>query len=418
MEAWRTEGDFRERVAEDPEVRAVLGDAEIAEVFRLERYLAPRGRASSPACSVTPPPRPDRVNPLGVHPVLLPGSRERRDPRRVVRWRALDPPWVFGRDPRAALPAERRPPVDDQLVGCFEAPRDLGAVPGGRLRRRPSPPAPGRAGRPVWTACSSCSRRSSCWPWASRGRTASSSTGTPASPALGVQTGSAARVRPALRQAGQGLHRGLSRSSSASSTSASTCLAGRVAGRGLAGHRPGRPGHPVQHVRGLHADAGPAVPRRRPHPAGHRRGGRRGGHRHARHAHPDPRRDAAGRPQQPAGEGAGGEPEPARRHLVTTRSRWGWPTAATWARRGVSWSRRPWPPPTWTRGASRWPWSRQFGDFAVNLRVLVLGARLHRPGPRCGRGPRRGLPSISPRRGSRSRYPDRARIGSREADPS
>ena len=39
MEAWRTEGDFRKRVAEDPEVRARLTRAEIAEVFRLERYL-------------------------------------------------------------------------------------------------------------------------------------------------------------------------------------------------------------------------------------------------------------------------------------------------------------------------------------------------------------------------------------------
>jgi len=39
MEAWKTEGDFRQRVSEDPEVRAVLKDVEIAEVFRLERYL-------------------------------------------------------------------------------------------------------------------------------------------------------------------------------------------------------------------------------------------------------------------------------------------------------------------------------------------------------------------------------------------
>jgi adenylosuccinate lyase len=39
MEAWRTEGDFRDRVARDPEIRTVLGDAELQEVFRLERYL-------------------------------------------------------------------------------------------------------------------------------------------------------------------------------------------------------------------------------------------------------------------------------------------------------------------------------------------------------------------------------------------
>ena len=39
MEAWKTEGDFRQRVSSDPEVRQVLKDDEIAEVFRLERYL-------------------------------------------------------------------------------------------------------------------------------------------------------------------------------------------------------------------------------------------------------------------------------------------------------------------------------------------------------------------------------------------
>jgi adenylosuccinate lyase len=39
MEAWRSEGDFQQRVRDDPRVRAVLGEAELAEVFRLERYL-------------------------------------------------------------------------------------------------------------------------------------------------------------------------------------------------------------------------------------------------------------------------------------------------------------------------------------------------------------------------------------------
>ena len=39
MEAWRSEGDFRQRVLADPEVRAVLSEAEIEGVFRLERYL-------------------------------------------------------------------------------------------------------------------------------------------------------------------------------------------------------------------------------------------------------------------------------------------------------------------------------------------------------------------------------------------
>jgi adenylosuccinate lyase len=39
MEAWRTDGDFRQRVADDPEVKKILSAAELADVFRLERYL-------------------------------------------------------------------------------------------------------------------------------------------------------------------------------------------------------------------------------------------------------------------------------------------------------------------------------------------------------------------------------------------
>jgi adenylosuccinate lyase len=39
MEAWTSQGDFRKRVSEDAEIRAVLKDEEIADVFRLERYL-------------------------------------------------------------------------------------------------------------------------------------------------------------------------------------------------------------------------------------------------------------------------------------------------------------------------------------------------------------------------------------------
>jgi adenylosuccinate lyase len=39
MEAWKHEGDFRQRVAADPAVRKVVKGAELDEVFRLERYL-------------------------------------------------------------------------------------------------------------------------------------------------------------------------------------------------------------------------------------------------------------------------------------------------------------------------------------------------------------------------------------------
>ncbi|HSD26844.1 MAG TPA: adenylosuccinate lyase [Vicinamibacteria bacterium] len=40
MEAWKSEGDFRQRVGEDPEVRGALREAELQDVFRLERYLS------------------------------------------------------------------------------------------------------------------------------------------------------------------------------------------------------------------------------------------------------------------------------------------------------------------------------------------------------------------------------------------
>jgi adenylosuccinate lyase len=39
MESWRADTDFRKRVAADPEIRAVLKEHEVAEVFRLEQYL-------------------------------------------------------------------------------------------------------------------------------------------------------------------------------------------------------------------------------------------------------------------------------------------------------------------------------------------------------------------------------------------
>jgi adenylosuccinate lyase len=40
MEAWKSEGDFRQRVREDPEVRGALREPELEDVFRLERYLS------------------------------------------------------------------------------------------------------------------------------------------------------------------------------------------------------------------------------------------------------------------------------------------------------------------------------------------------------------------------------------------
>ena len=40
MQAWEAGEDFGARVREDPEIRKTLSEAEIDEVFRLERYLA------------------------------------------------------------------------------------------------------------------------------------------------------------------------------------------------------------------------------------------------------------------------------------------------------------------------------------------------------------------------------------------
>jgi small GTP-binding protein len=42
MDAWKTEGDFRARIAADPAVRGVMSEKDIDEVFRLERYLVAR----------------------------------------------------------------------------------------------------------------------------------------------------------------------------------------------------------------------------------------------------------------------------------------------------------------------------------------------------------------------------------------
>jgi adenylosuccinate lyase len=39
MESWKSEGDFRQRVSQDPEIGAALSAEQVADVFRLERYL-------------------------------------------------------------------------------------------------------------------------------------------------------------------------------------------------------------------------------------------------------------------------------------------------------------------------------------------------------------------------------------------
>jgi adenylosuccinate lyase len=39
MEAWKAEGDFRQRVSDDPEIRSAMSQAAIDDVFNLDRYL-------------------------------------------------------------------------------------------------------------------------------------------------------------------------------------------------------------------------------------------------------------------------------------------------------------------------------------------------------------------------------------------
>jgi adenylosuccinate lyase len=39
MEAWASGGDFRARIAADPEVQWLMSPEQIGEVFKLERYL-------------------------------------------------------------------------------------------------------------------------------------------------------------------------------------------------------------------------------------------------------------------------------------------------------------------------------------------------------------------------------------------
>ena len=88
MEAWKSEGDFVRRVLGDPEIREVLTEGEIAEVFRLERYLTHvdaifrrvfgSGPAPGPAGAetvLTAVGPPDSVPGSGVSVPLLEGGR-------------------------------------------------------------------------------------------------------------------------------------------------------------------------------------------------------------------------------------------------------------------------------------------------------------------------------------------------------
>ena len=92
MEAWKTEGDFRARVAADPACARCSSAKDLDEVFRLERYLghvdaifarvfAPGGRA-------------------GVLTVALPRHPSRDQGNAGERWPCSRPPtW-----PRASSP--------------------------------------------------------------------------------------------------------------------------------------------------------------------------------------------------------------------------------------------------------------------------------------------------------------------------
>ena len=136
MEAWKTEGDFRKRVSEDPEIRAVLKDDEIADVFRLERYLAHVdaifARVFASVSVLAGPADPGAASSASA-------SWRPRTSRRASSRSCSGRFW-----PRR--PAARRPRLDDRLVARGEAARHLRALPDRRLRGR----SPARPCRTSW----------------------------------------------------------------------------------------------------------------------------------------------------------------------------------------------------------------------------------------------------------------------------
>ena len=248
MEAWRTEGDFRAAASATTRRCARCStDAEIAEVFRLERYLGARGRRVRAACSA----RTHEACACRATRGSCGAAHQRRHPRSAPTWRRGSSRPVATRCRRAS---PRAPPatLDDRLAGALKRPADLRALPG----RAPTWPSIGCRCRTAGPRCAGSTRavrrRPCCsWPWrCSRAFGAAARTGTPRESARG----GVERDRPAS-----------SARSSASSASVfialvaviillqhfgvNVAVAGGVARRRLAGHRPRRPGHARQHVR-------------------------------------------------------------------------------------------------------------------------------------------------------------------------
>ena len=243
----------------------MLKEDEIAEVFRLERYLGhvdalfervfgPAVNAADDACA--------SIEAL---------DRASWHPGRAPTWPRAPLSYLFARvlaqAGRAHRHDTRRPPGRAPSSG----PLTYALFLVGRLRGRPPAagagaldPAAGRRALRGGRAARDAGR------W--RAPTASCSTGTRTESQARARRHAGRGVRAAVQQGRQALHRAGGGDHRAPALRRERGLAGGLAGRGLAGRRPGRPGHAGQHVRGLHPHAGPAVPGGRPHPAGHRRG--------------------------------------------------------------------------------------------------------------------------------------------------
>ena len=156
MEAWKTEGDFRKRVSEDPEVRAVPEATARSPRSSASSATWPTWTRSSRGCSGpawTPPvagPRPAAgpASCSSASPILLGSRTWPRASSRFLSRRGLP-----ARGPRAAH-RDRRSTTGSRARA--QAARHLRAVPGRRLRGASTAlPLPERVAGPHRRACSS-----------------------------------------------------------------------------------------------------------------------------------------------------------------------------------------------------------------------------------------------------------------------
>ena len=399
MEAWRTEGDFRARVAADPEVRAVLKPAEMDEVFRLERYLAHVdamfARVFGTAAAAADVPRRRAGHP---RPAALAQPRSSW-PAPTLAARLVSVPAR----PLVARRARPRPTCDARLVAALKRPVTYALFLVGRLgggaprcpcRRRGT----GRLDSALFVVAV-----------AARGLALVRSYGIfldwyAARPQPRRRARAGPRVRPAVRGAGQDLHRAARRhhvlqhfgvnvaslvvslgvGSLAVGLAAQDTLANMFAGFTLMLDRPFRVGDRIQLASGEMGDV-EAI-----------------GMRATLIKTPDDTILVVPNSLL-VKERLVNLSRPTRR--LTTRWRWAWPTAATSARVQGGAARRPACRRCVDRRREPVVLLARFGDFAVHF-VVVFWANDY---TQQGAGPRRGggggLPRAAPRRGSRSPVP-------------